>query len=109
MFVVIGNDDKRLRPLCSARRPAAGFPLRDEEPAVSRSMVVFADVFREIIGRAALNELEAPGASGLGMGESRLIDRAEGVLGLLLAVAESAPGTGDGAGEPLAAAVALRT
>jgi hypothetical protein len=71
--------------------------------------VVFADVFLDMFGRnEVLIGVCVPLASLRGKGESRRTDKDEGVL-WWAALGGSAPGVGDGAAEPLAAAVALRT
>lgn len=96
---VIGSEDKRLRPVCSPVRPATVFPGRGDEVPESLKTAVFADALRDINGRAeAFNGVPLPLPSCRGMGESRRSDEAEAVRG-----------SGDGADEPLAAAVALRT
>lgn len=98
-----GNDDKRFRPPVSVARPDMGsFP---DEPLASLCMPVLAEALCDAIGRPdpARDAGAALAPSCRGMGESRRTERAEAVRGC------SEPGTGEGAAEPLAAAVALRT
>jgi hypothetical protein len=77
---VMGSEERRLRPLGSARRPDVCFPGRGDEPPPSLKTAVAVEGFRETPGLDELfNELLAPGASPRGIGESRRTDKAEAV------------------------------
>lgn len=107
---VTGNDDNRLRPPLSLPRPDPGMVGRGDELSPSLSTAVLVEALREMTGRIdVFNGVpgELPYLRGRGL--PRCTDAAEVGRTLLLPTAGSDPGVGDGAAEPLAAAVALRT
>ena len=102
----MGRDERRFRaPACSVARLRFGGRGDDPLASLSTAVLVLADVLREMTGlpEPASGVAEALLPSLRGMGESRRMDRAEAVRWF------SDPGTGDGADEPLAAAVAFLT
>lgn len=112
--VEIGNDDNRR--LCDVCRRGGLANLNEAPPAVCT--VVLADDARDTCGRPMVVLFGVPGIfwSVFGIGESFRTERDDGARPppepvLLIASAaavDSDPGTGDGAEEPLAAAVAFR-
>lgn len=110
---VIGNEDRRLLGSAPDRAdPATPAPVRGDEepPPMSLSIAVLADMFLDTIGRDdRFNGVPLPlPISVRGAGESLRTDKADAVR-RWPRPAESDPGTGEGAAEPFAAAVALRT